>query len=62
MELIIKINVDNDAFAESKFEVARCLSKVAGEILDTPGHGLVNSAGFIHDSNGNRVGQWDIID
>lgn len=62
MELIIKINVDNDAFVEGKYEVARCLSKVAGDILDTPGQGLVNSTGFIRDSNGNRVGQWDIID
>jgi len=62
VELIIKINLDNDAFVESKFEVARCLSKVAGEILDTPGRGCVNSSGFIRDVNGNHVGQWDIID
>jgi hypothetical protein len=61
VELNIKINLDNDAFVESKFEVARCLSKVAGEILDTPGKGCVNSSGIIHDSNGNNVGQWDII-
>lgn len=59
MELIIKINVDNDAFVEGKYEVARCLSKVAGEIIDG---GLVNSTGIIRDQNGNRVGQWDIID
>ena len=62
MELNIKINLDNDAFAESKFEVARCLSKAAGEILDTPGQGCVNSSGIIRDSNGNSVGSWDIID
>jgi hypothetical protein len=62
VELIIKINLDNDAFVESKFEVARCLAKVAGEILDTPGQGCVNSSGSVRDVNGNRVGQWDIIE
>jgi hypothetical protein len=61
VELIIKINLDNAAF-ESKYEIARCLSKTAGEILDTPGQGCVNSSGIIRDSNGNSVGQWDIID
>ena len=61
MELIIKINLDNAAF-ESKFEIARCLSKTAGDILDTPGEAPANSAGFIRDVNGNSVGQWDIID
>lgn len=61
MELIIKINLDNDAF-QSKYEIARCLSKTAGEILDTPGEAPVNSTGIIHDVNGNRVGQWDIVD
>lgn len=61
MELIIKINLDNAAF-ESKYEIARCLSKTAGEILDTPGESPANSTGIIHDVNGNRVGQWDIID
>ena len=61
MELIIKINLDNDAL-QSKYEIARCLSKTAGEILDTPGEAPVNSAGFIRDVNGNNVGQWDIIE
>jgi len=62
VQLNIKINLNNDAFVESKFEVARCLSKVAGEILDTPGGTPANSAGFIRDVNGNIVGSWDIID
>jgi hypothetical protein len=61
VELIIKINLDNAAF-ENKWEIARCLSKTAGEILDVPGVAPANSAGLIHDVNGNAVGQWDIID
>ena len=61
MELIIKINVENDAF-ESPNEIARCLSKAASDILDTPGMVYDNRSGIIRDSNGNSVGQWDIID
>ena len=63
MELIIKINLDNAAF-ESKHEIARCLSEVAGEIADTQAEhpASTSSAGFIRDINGNSVGQWDIIE
>lgn len=61
MELIIKINLDNDAL-QSKVEIARCLFKTAGGILETPGEAPVNGSGFVRDVNGNSVGQWDIID
>jgi hypothetical protein len=61
VELIIKINLDNDAL-QSKYEIARCLSRTAGDILDALDNAPVNSAGFISDINGNQVGQWDIIE
>jgi hypothetical protein len=61
VELNIKINLDNAAF-ENRFEVARCLSQVAVEILDTPGAALASGSGSIRDVNGNSVGQWDIDD
>ena len=61
MELNIRISLDNVAF-ESKYETARCLSRVSAEILDTPGERHENSSGIVRDVNGNSVGEWHIIE
>lgn len=55
MALNITIETDNAAFADDLFgELARALKIVAGKIQSG------QDAGSIWDSNGNRVGEFDI--
>ena len=60
MEFVVKFDVDNDAFGEwgspaFQLEVSRILGKIAEKALF-----ISNDVGtvVIHDSNGNRVGEW----
>jgi hypothetical protein len=55
MALKITMQTDNDAFAQDLFgEVSRALKIVAGKISSG------QDAGSIWDSNGNRVGEFDL--
>lgn len=58
MQFTIKINTDNDAFADNADrEVGRILSKLTAEMLQPePGHRA--QAGKLYDSNGLSAGEW----
>lgn len=63
MELKLKMNMDNAAFADGVFcngeEVARLLIKLANS-LDCAD--LYNGdGGSLQDRNGNTVGTWEVI-
>ena len=56
MEFKLKINTDNDAFqSASTHEIARILRKLADKVEDSDMEG-----GYLHDINGNRIGEWDV--
>jgi hypothetical protein len=58
MQITIKIKCDNAAFEDcAGSEVARILRKYADSI-----EGMEPEDGPLHDVNGNRVGQVDILD
>jgi hypothetical protein len=56
MKLLIEIEMDNDAFVgnNAPLETIACLHKVI------QGLGNIDTSGLIHDTNGNKVGWWDI--
>ena len=57
MKLIIEINLDNDAFVGQlqNHEIRKCLNQVMDKIDDEYYNGVM------HDTNGNKVGLYDII-
>lgn len=56
MKLIIEIEMDNDAFVgnNAPHEAIACLNKVIQGIEN------IDTSGLIYDTNGNKVGWWDI--
>lgn len=58
MQLVIKINMDNDAFVGNNDEIKRCLQQVINKMDD----GNTESSGNIKDSNGNNVGFYEVDD
>ena len=56
MKLLIEIEMDNDAFVgnNAPLETIACLHKVI------QGLGNIDTSGLIYDTNGNKVGWWDI--
>jgi len=58
MEFVMTVNMDNAAFDDDE-EIGRCLSRVKTVVLQTVGAGA-DQHGAILDSNGNRVGSWEI--
>ena len=56
MEFIIKINLDNDAYQGENMarEIAENLDFITGAVL------AGRSNGIIHDSNGNKTGNFEI--
>ena len=55
-KLTLEINMDNDAFVgnNAPLETIACLHKVI------QGLGNLDTSGLIYDTNGNKVGWWDI--
>lgn len=66
MQLTIRINMDNAAFYEPSErsdnggEVARILTKLAEKVENT--HIDNDSGGLLHDVNGNKIGNWYVIE
>lgn len=59
MKMIIEINMDNDAFVDGNSdEIKYCLNQVMSAI-DNPNS---EQYGNIKDSNGNRVGFYEVSD
>lgn len=59
MLMTIKFKCDNDVFAnQGNQEIARVLRQIADGI-DDPGE-IVLDSHLIFDSNGNRIGMWEI--
>jgi hypothetical protein len=56
MKLKLEMDLDNDAFHANpvQHEVIECLQKVIAQLEDQC------SWGIIKDTNGNKVGEWDI--
>lgn len=58
-EFICIIGMDNAAFDEphAQAELVLCLTKVAARIPTDPSPG---DKGVVHDTNGNKVGVWEV--
>lgn len=57
MTFNLKINMDNDAFVESRaHEVSRILSKLVAGMNSLEDQ----DAGILKDANGNTVGTWEV--
>lgn len=60
MQFTLTIKMDNAAFEESNSdELARILSNLAGR-LDESRSREIGDGEYIHDVNGNRVGNWEV--
>lgn len=64
MEFTLKINMDNDSFAERPLgELAECLNHVVNRLClagnDAP-QVLFDLCGTIKCTNGNTIGRWSI--
>lgn len=57
MKLIIELNLDNDAFVGQmqNAEIRQCLNQLMDKIDNE------NYCGVMRDTNGNKVGWYDII-
>ena len=70
MNLIIKINMDNDVFGESDFdkrqEVGKIIQRLHSQIHNVHGGRPITLAlgdcRRILDSNGNTCGMWEVTD
>lgn len=57
MELVIRINLDNAAFHEDmESELKRIGENIASDVADG------ENGGNIRDSNGNRVGYFEVLE
>ena len=57
MELVIRINLDNAAFHEDmESELKRIGENIASDVADG------ETGGNIRDSNGNRVGHFEVLE
>ena len=57
MELVIRINLDNAAFHENmESELKRIGENMASDVADG------ETGGNIRDSNGNRVGHFEVLE
>lgn len=57
MELVIRINLDNAAFHENmEFELKRIGENVASDVADGEDNGRIK------DSNGNKVGYFEVME
>lgn len=60
----IKLNTNNDAFAENELEeISGCLIRVAAELQRTSlsvSSATNKMSGSIRDTNGNTVGKWEL--
>ena len=56
MKLIIELNLDNDAFVDHRCneEIRKCLNQIVDQIDDE------DYCGVMRDTNGNKVGWYDI--
>lgn len=54
MKIVIEVNLDNDAFKENQAELSEIVSRQIPHDLK-PG-----DEGSLKDSNGNKVGNWDV--
>lgn len=54
MNIIIRANLDNDAFAENPSELSEIIAQQIPQNL-TPG-----DSGKLKDKNGNTVGDWEV--
>jgi hypothetical protein len=54
--MIIEFSTDNAAFDDERVEVVRILQLIAARVENG------DVSGVIRDSNGNRVGQWNLTD
>ena len=55
-KLLVEVAMDNAAFEDA---IADELTKIFGQITTAAGVGI--SSGTCRDSNGNRVGKWEIL-
>ena len=57
MELIIRINLDNAAMQDNiEYELKRIGENIASDVADG------ETGGNIRDSNGNRVGHFEVLE
>jgi hypothetical protein len=56
MKILIEVNLDNDAFKENPSELSEVLNR-----RDWTGL-VLGSTGKLRDSNGNTVGQFDVVE
>ena len=61
MKAQIEINLDNDAFKQNPLELAHVLRNLAEDIEYINGPNLGTFIGIV-DSNGNTIGQLEVVD
>ena len=65
MRFVLSFDMDNDAFNgpdNAADEVIRILHATAARVDDVARMGFEVIGGYVRDSNGNRIGEWEVTE